>query len=400
MKQHLLLSLIFLLYFFLFSTPVSIAQKRNIKGCTYDGKSIDPEKLCSQLRFQGNDEAEAIIDKMLTRIGLQRNFVVMECPGIQNCMAVNIDRIPYIIYDRQFLDKFKGHSFSNSKINVKDWAATSILAHEIGHHLNMHTLQEGGSRPHLELEADEFSGFILQKLGATLSQAQQAMKSSIISDEGSRTHPPRQERLTAIQKGWLKAAESEPKPAPQPKETEQKDETKNLYRKAITEADEAFDEEEYRTAMLKYQRALALKPNDRYASIQLKNAKMYLAEEEAIEINDFDEPIPKRPTPRKQKTSANRTSIQLAYRGDFFACQLRLAIKIGDQVVNPTSNPFTINNIPIGNQSYMISGQIQCTTGYCNAVGAGSINVSPNSTIYIYWNNNAYASCAVSLANF
>ena len=34
-----------------------------------------------------------------------------------------------------------------------------------------HTLERGGSRPEIELEADEFSGFVLRKMGATLPQA-------------------------------------------------------------------------------------------------------------------------------------------------------------------------------------------------------------------------------------
>ena len=37
----------------------------------------------------------------------------------------------------------------------------TLLAHEVGHHLNGHTIHRGGSTPELELEADEFAGFIL-----------------------------------------------------------------------------------------------------------------------------------------------------------------------------------------------------------------------------------------------
>jgi hypothetical protein len=63
-----------------------------------------------------------------------------------------------------------------------------------------------GSKPAIELEADEFAGFVLRKMGATLNEAQAAM--SIISDErGSHTHPGRSLRLASIQTGWTHADE-------------------------------------------------------------------------------------------------------------------------------------------------------------------------------------------------
>lgn len=82
-----------------------------------------------------------------------------------------------------------------------DWASYSIIAHEVGHHLQGHTLLAGGSHPTIELQADEFSGFVVARLGGTLAQAQLAMQ-SFGSVNGSATHPPRQMRLLAIAEGW------------------------------------------------------------------------------------------------------------------------------------------------------------------------------------------------------
>jgi hypothetical protein len=84
------------------------------------------------------------------------------------------------------------------------WTAVSIMAHEIGHHLNGHTLDSETSKPATELEADEFSGFVLQKMGASLPDAQAAM-AAIASLKGSHTHPPKNQRLSAIAAGWGKA---------------------------------------------------------------------------------------------------------------------------------------------------------------------------------------------------
>jgi Zn-dependent protease with chaperone function len=84
----------------------------------------------------------------------------------------------------------------------------ALLAHEVGHHLNGHTLRRGGSKPALELEADEFAGYILGQLGATLQQSQNVMN-YIAKDEASSTHPSRSSRMLAIEKGWDKAAVAE-----------------------------------------------------------------------------------------------------------------------------------------------------------------------------------------------
>jgi predicted Zn-dependent protease len=55
-----------------------------------------------------------------------------------------------------------------------DWGATSILAHEVGHHLAGHTLRQSNEPWRDELEADDFSGFVLARLGATLAEATSA----------------------------------------------------------------------------------------------------------------------------------------------------------------------------------------------------------------------------------
>jgi hypothetical protein len=103
----------------------------------------------------------------------------------------------YLLYNPKFLAAVNraGHT---------DWGGISILAHEMGHHLNGHTLRGGGSQPQDELEADEFSGFVLRRLGASLAQSQAAL-AAVADDEGSATHPGRTPRLAAISQGWNRA---------------------------------------------------------------------------------------------------------------------------------------------------------------------------------------------------
>lgn len=139
-----------------------------------------------------------IIKEIIEVVGLQPRFQVQEA-NVENAAAVIYGGQRYILYNRQFLAEV------NNAVKT-DWAAISILAHEIGHHLNGHTLSRGGSNPSDELEADEFSGFVLRKMGASLAEAQAAI--NLLSQErSSHTHPGRSVRLASISKGWHNADE-------------------------------------------------------------------------------------------------------------------------------------------------------------------------------------------------
>ncbi|MBX0332501.1 membrane-binding protein [Pontibacter sp. HSC-14F20] len=134
-----------------------------------------------------------VIGEIIDVIGLKPRFEV-RAANIENAAAVIYNGKRYILYNEHFLDAI------NNAVHT-DWAGVSILAHEIGHHLNGHTLSRQGSNHADELEADEFSGFVLRKMGAGLEEAQAAIK--VLSDErSSATHPGRSYRLAAISKGW------------------------------------------------------------------------------------------------------------------------------------------------------------------------------------------------------
>ena len=142
-------------------------------------------------------QAAGIIREITEAVGLQPRFELRATAVVPNAAAVAYNGKRYLLYNPKFLAAVNraGHT---------DWAGISILAHEMGHHLNGHTLRSGGSQPQDELEADEFSGFVLRRLGASLAQAQAAM-ATVADDEGSATHPGRMPRLTAISQGWNRA---------------------------------------------------------------------------------------------------------------------------------------------------------------------------------------------------
>ncbi|WP_139921167.1 membrane-binding protein [Hymenobacter sp. DG01] len=130
-------------------------------------------------------------------VGLKPRFELRATTEVQNAAAVVYGGKRYLLYNPQFVAAV-------NRAGRTDWAGISILAHEMGHHLNGHTLRAGGSNPADELEADEFSGFVLRKMGASLAQAQAGM-AVVSDDEASPTHPGRRTRLTAIGEGWQRA---------------------------------------------------------------------------------------------------------------------------------------------------------------------------------------------------
>lgn len=153
-----------------------------------------------------DEQAEAWMRGMISRIcsvtGLQNRFFLKAMKNYNNCSAVcfsnDIGEDRYIQFDRDFLEKYQD-------ITKDKWFVLGAVAHEIGHHLNGHSQDGVASRPEKELEADEFAGYVLQKLGASLTDAQNVF-SFLNETQGPPTHPVRAKRYAAIKRGWDKAA--------------------------------------------------------------------------------------------------------------------------------------------------------------------------------------------------
>ena len=146
--------------------------------------------------FASTSEARHYAQEIIDIVGLKPNFEVMAAQ-VDNAAAVVYGGKRYVLYNPTFINALV------QKTGNK-WAAVSVLAHEIGHHLNGHTVTSSGSNPAIELEADEFSGFVLRKMGASLADAQAAMK-VLASQTASRTHPAQYDRLDYIARGWQRA---------------------------------------------------------------------------------------------------------------------------------------------------------------------------------------------------
>ena len=191
---------LFLLIYFLHF--VSYGQKA-------DGLEICFEVQQSLKGFAADKEADDALNDILAVIGAAKNFYLIPCDKINNALALTYKGERFILYDKDFIDKI------NKATN--DWSGKFILAHEVGHHINGHTrdfliasLVEGQTNEKQreeELEADEFAGFIVAKLGASYSQASELM--DVISSENDdkySTHPNKYKRLEAIKRGFDKVS--------------------------------------------------------------------------------------------------------------------------------------------------------------------------------------------------
>jgi hypothetical protein len=146
-------------------------------------------------------DASQIAAQIVKAAGREANFQV-KAANVPNAVAVLYKGKRYIFYNVGFIEKL-------TRLTGTHWAGISVLAHEIGHHLHTHVVNGKTIPMGSELEADKFSGFILQKMGANLEEAQAAIK-MLAATRATRTHPARDDRLSSIASGWNNSADQSP----------------------------------------------------------------------------------------------------------------------------------------------------------------------------------------------
>jgi len=176
------------------------------------GQTSDALKLCVAIQnnFTTNTEANNAVDKILSVIGTSQKPILQPCSNINNAVAASYKGQRYILYDKDFME-------SLTVGRNKYWSNMFILAHEVGHHINGHSLdiilyqndvinpKSLSTRRSQELEADEFAGFVLAKLGATFNQTSKVLLNiPKISNDYDSTHPSTDKRIRAVKNGWEK----------------------------------------------------------------------------------------------------------------------------------------------------------------------------------------------------
>ncbi len=165
-------------------------------GCSFEGENTENEYYI----FDASKESKSIVGKVIGAVGLNTNFTLFES-NVKNALANTINGTRFILYNATFFEKFKGNAEAK-------WAAYIVLAHEIGHHLNNHDLDEKDmkKRKSMELQSDQFAGSVCRTLGASLQEALAGMEAMELPGE-TLTHPPKSARIAAITSGWKKQDE-------------------------------------------------------------------------------------------------------------------------------------------------------------------------------------------------
>lgn len=183
MKKLLLYSLL----------TISIYTEAQINSlCNYSKKN-NSESILIYDRAPNDIYISEIIKEIENKTTFKGNFVIFNYPGYDNCAALNYYGSKIIVYDPQFLKRIS---------NQKKYIITSIIAHEISHHLLNHTLVETNNlevKRKQELEADYLSAIIMKKLGYSLNQSLEGInKLDDFIDDKYYTHPIKEKRNLII----------------------------------------------------------------------------------------------------------------------------------------------------------------------------------------------------------
>lgn len=159
--------------------------------CAIEG-NVNPK---DRNAFKASSDAQKTIEDICRKIGASPNAFIIEAANVKNAEALILGGKRYIHYNPMYINKIQKESQSY-------WAMIFVLAHEIGHHINGHTLDNSDldKRRSEELDADKFGGCALQHSGASLEELEKA--ASVLSESGDEFHPPQSVRLVSAVRGW------------------------------------------------------------------------------------------------------------------------------------------------------------------------------------------------------
>ena len=180
---------------FSFQSFAQTIQELNIptqNRCAFSGTEWEDELY----RFETNSRLQVLVKEILDLAGETQNFEIIQT-NVKNVAAIfdPATNKRYLLFSQNF------------KLKSNDASVYAALAHEIGHHANLHSLTDVRRKVE-ELEADQFLGYVLQKASlkgvVSLTDAQDVLKilptsyPSVISAE---------ERNEAVKRGWNRAQE-------------------------------------------------------------------------------------------------------------------------------------------------------------------------------------------------
>ncbi len=149
--------------------------------------------------FTSDATAAGIVARVLQQYGLTANYevrVVDASRRVPNALAEFYKQVPQrrvLSFNVSYMDLIRNRGGN-------DWSLLGIAAHEVGHLALLHL--EKPIKPYqAELEADYYAGFTLSKMGAGYNDAVSSLR-LMPEAGGTLTHPPRDERIKAMGRGW------------------------------------------------------------------------------------------------------------------------------------------------------------------------------------------------------
>lgn len=188
---------------------MGVSHAQNYQSVEEATSEAEIEEICRSVSVAFTStprEIQKIVDQIVQTAGVANGgFELAQCSNIQNAVAKmvtnkNGDVVRYIIYDGAWLQSLVEET-SN------DWTGKFVLAHEIGHHLNGHSLNNGSSNHNYELEADYFAGRALANLGATLDETLAVTEEMAV--KATFSHPARVDRAAQAEAGWKSVTNKE-----------------------------------------------------------------------------------------------------------------------------------------------------------------------------------------------
>jgi len=167
--------------------------------CNYNGGELPSDSMIFE--FEASEEITNLIKKICDVYQVNINSFEIRAADVPNAAATIKSNKRFILYSRTFFNQ-------TGNPDLSYWEKIAILAHEIGHHFNYHTLKNGEkTRQEQELEADKFAGGALYKLGANKEQALMAIE-RFATEHNTPTHPRKRARKEALLAGYEKVMEN------------------------------------------------------------------------------------------------------------------------------------------------------------------------------------------------
>lgn len=169
--------------------------KNIVADSTYEIKFLSAINLTDSVK---KSDLEYIVSEICNAIGVRQNFVLVPEENIGIVAAKNIDGKRIIAYDPKAVQGARTAAGTN-------WSVVTMFAHECAHHLMGHILEKDlalEQNRQYELDADNAAGFVVAKMGASLSETQSAYQKLPLSEDSTGPYPAKSLRIRAVSNGW------------------------------------------------------------------------------------------------------------------------------------------------------------------------------------------------------